>query len=125
MSETIIEERMANSLFVSAEARVPFPANIVVWLFHVAFGGTWVGGRVRLTSDSVMFEPNDANVILHRGGQSLRWSVPVSSIKTAERRKSIGMQIVDMTDGERTYTFRCYKADAFIEAIRQQQTVLA
>ena len=125
--DQIVASKLANGLFHDAEmsetargALLLGSDSAVDWLSR-RMGGLWVGGRVTLTCDGLIFAPNAINRAAHEG--DIYWSIPLGRIESVADRFGVLTRIVDVRtqDGE-TYTFRCFGAKAIAELIRRTAT---
>jgi hypothetical protein len=117
--------KLANALIpealpASAIAKMGLnPALDVIERFRHSQGGLWVGGTVSLFGDRLDFRPNAVNRAAHQNDTSV--SVPLSAIADVTDRFGWVTRIVDVRmEGGGVFSFRCFGAKRFAEAIRRQ-----
>ena len=118
----VLAEKWANALVAEAQPKGMAKmlsggaSGLVFEGFRKAFGGLWVGGRVKLTQDELYFAPNALNRAVHVGVSSK--AIPLADVVGATDRFGWFTRIVDVvqTDGS-VFTFRCYGAKPFAEMI--------
>ncbi len=120
MSGPVLAERTANALIVDAVGNIPnfLPAAFVLGLFKRAYGGLWVGGKARLTQDSLSFAPNAMNRAFHSDGQ-LDVSIPLTDITSISVERGFVTRIIVVAVGPSALKIRCYKADVFADQLRE------
>ncbi|MCC7252824.1 hypothetical protein [Hyphomicrobium sp.] len=125
----VIAWKYANALIADAEPSGAAKA-FGFWLnpfmsgMKTAMGGLWVGGRVALTREAVVFTPNAVNVLAHSGETSRK--ADLARIVEVVDRFGWFTRIVDVrTDDDATLTFRCYGAPAFAEQIRRAVSTMS
>ena len=84
-------------------------------LFRSAWGGSWVGGRVTLTTEVVSFSANGLNRIAQSGTLDVR--VPLAKIIDVDVRPGFFTNIVAITTPESVVKVRCHFAADFAKAI--------
>ncbi|MFF2494291.1 hypothetical protein [Agromyces sp. NPDC058064] len=87
----------------------------VLGAFRSAWGGLWVGGRVRLTTEAVSFAANGLNRMVQSG--TLDVSVPLADIIGVDVLPGFITRIVAITTPDVTLKVRCYGAARFAEAV--------
>lgn len=122
--DEIIASKFANGFFADAEmsegVRRAFVlgSDVAVDWLRRRMGGLWVGGSITLTHETLSFAPNALNTSAHTGTTS--WAVPLARITEVADRFGWVTRIVDVrTDDGAIFTFRCFGARAFAEAIRR------
>lgn len=82
------------------------PTALVTSLFSSATGGTWVGGTIVLTDDTLSFSANAMNRAVQKG--ELDVSFPVDRIIGAAITGGVGTKIIAVRlTGDETFEFRC------------------
>jgi hypothetical protein len=112
MHEEVLMSKVANALIEDVNVNVATP---MVSVFHAAWGGLWVGGRVTLTTETVSFSPNGLNRVAQSG--SLDVSVPLATVTDVNVLPGFFTKIVAITTPESVFKVRCYRAARFAEAI--------
>lgn len=114
----VILTRLANALIRDAEAKSAIKASIgdVLDILRNFQGGLWVGGRITLTREQLLFEPNGVNAAVHDGlGISI---IPLDRIVRASDRFGVLTRIVDVElDDGNSFSFRCFGARDFARRI--------
>ena len=77
--------------------------------------GTWVGGEVVLTDESLGFRPNRLNRAIQSG--ELAFEIPLSDVTDAEITGGFGTKIITVRTAHVDFQFRCTKARAFLAAV--------
>jgi hypothetical protein len=115
MSE-IIDKRLANALFRPAAGGGSMPASAPL-RFGGPYRGLWVGGRVLLSRDGLVFEPNRLNRLLHPN--AARAEIPLGDIKDARTGRGFFAGVVEIATADGVLSLRCVSAASFAGAIRQ------
>jgi hypothetical protein len=78
-------------------------------------GGLWVGGKVTVTSDEILFVPNGMNVAFHDGLEEVH--IPLSYIRSVRREFGwvTGIVVVEHQHGE--FRFRCFGTKKIAEVL--------
>lgn len=120
----VVAWKYANALFRDAEMSglaeglLPAGGRSAIAGMKRKMGGLWVGGRVSLSREALVFAPNALNSAAHAGEVS--WSVPLSRVAEVSDRFGWFTRIVDVaTEDRAVVTFRCFGAPAFAEQIRR------
>lgn len=117
MSGRIIAERVANALIPAAETDLLGTSDGIAKSFKEFYGGLWVGGKVRLTSSELGFEPNAPNRAVHQPGP-LSQHIPLTDIESVAVNWGFITRIISVTTKTQTFKVRCFKADALADEIR-------
>jgi hypothetical protein len=76
--------------------------------FGKKHGGLWVGGKVVVTPEQLLFAPNGMNVALHEGLKAVR--IPLVSIRSVKREFGWVTGIVVVEHAHGSFRFRCFGA---------------
>ena len=111
--------KVANVLIEDARGR-PLGLRIgaVLALFRRAYGGLWVGGRVTLDDEVLVFTPNAVNRAVNEGTLDVR--VALADVEAVEVRFGVVTKVVAVTTPARTLKLRCYGARRFAEEIARR-----
>jgi hypothetical protein len=118
----VLASKLANALIADAQPTAMAKmfaggaSGLILQGLRWKFGGLWVGGRVTLTEQELIFSPNVLNRAVHVGVSSR--TIPLTNVVRATDRFGWFTRIIDvtLTDGS-VFTFRCYGAEAFAEKI--------
>ena len=118
MHEEVLLTKVANALIedVRVSSMISPVAGPVLGLFRSWAGGLWVGGRVTLTTASVVFAPNALNRMVQSG--SLDVSIPLAAIDDIEVVPGFVTNIVVLRTTELVFKVRCWGARRFASAVR-------
>jgi hypothetical protein len=82
------------------------------------FGGTWIGGEIVLTAESLSFEPDQLNRELLVDPPS--FAVPLTAIRNIRLKHAFVTDIVEVGyDDGKLFRLRCFGAAAFAALIEQ------
>jgi hypothetical protein len=118
----VLASKLANALIADAQPTATAKmfaggaSRLIFEGFRWKFGGLWVGGKVTLTEEELIFSPNALNRAVHVGVSSR--TIPLADVVRATDRFGWFTRIIDvvLSDGS-VFTFRCYGAKAFAEKI--------
>ena len=112
--------KIANALIEDVTVNVAVP---VLSVFRAALGGLWVGGWVKLTTQTVSFSANGLNRVVPSG--PLDVSVPLSKVTDVTVLPGFVTKIVAITTPWYVLKVRCYGAPSFAAAILTARDRLA
>lgn len=126
--EHVIDKRKASALFQDTE--LGLAARMLFGLEGRAghsiakriLGGSWISGTVYLTPEALEFHPDFLNAKLHKDADALRITIPLEKISAMEVRQGLATHILDVTAEGATLSFRCYRANGFVAAIKRART---
>jgi len=109
MHELLID-KLCNALLPDAEPSEAVP-DVVSGTVHRArerLGGLWVGGRVKVSADALVFTANSMNAALHTRLEPVH--IPLSTVRSVRREFGwlTGIVVVEHAQGE--FRFRCFGA---------------
>lgn len=78
--------------------------------------GVWLGGTATLYADRLEFQPNSLNTAFH--GIATRRIILLANVVDVQEHRSVGSNIIDVTDHMGTFSLRCFGAGEFAQAIR-------
>lgn len=97
-------------------------AGAVLGLTKRLTGGLWVGGRVFLTSQRIVFMPNALNTAIQKGLQTV--ALNLRDVSGIERRAGFVTKIVDLETPGGVLSVRGAKMQAFADAIERARGVI-
>jgi hypothetical protein len=113
-----VETKMVNALISDAE--VSLIVGLLTWpeiaLLKRYSGGLGVGGRVDLTQTQLIFQPNAANALAHKGGTS--FAVPLDATSGISIEPGFLTDVIAIATPDRTHRIRCFGAKRFAERLR-------
>jgi hypothetical protein len=80
-------------------------------------GGLWVGGAVCISDSEIRFTANALNRAVQDGDLTL--VIRPVDVQTVSKRFGVLTSIVDVVAGERRSSFRCFRSNALLAAIRE------
>ena len=126
MDDPAVFSKVANALIDKVEVRPDLmwamnyeTLGIAGWMlrkFRRSYGGLWVGGRIALYRDRLVFQPNLLNRKIQLGDLAMEY--PLTALVFVTRRFGLFTGIVDVDFGEKRLIFRCYGADWIADEIR-------
>jgi hypothetical protein len=126
MDDLLLFSKVANALIEKVEVRPDLSAYMNYeslgasgWILRKIrghYGGLWVGGRINLYRDRLVFEPNWLNRAIQTGDLAVEY--PLASLVSVTRRFGLFTGIVDVDFGGKRLIFRCYGAAGAADAIR-------
>ena len=109
-----IFRKKANAKLRGVEGRHRFAG--VAEAAEALMGGTWVGGEVVLTDQSLDFTPNMLNHAIQSG--DLAFGFPLSEVIRAEITGGFGTKIITVSTDHGDFQFRCTKASDALAALQ-------
>ncbi len=123
--ETVLNYWVANAVINTAEVnafgRLAFRAagavgeDVILRVVKKLAGGTWVGGRVILTSHRLVFMPNRLNRALQKGVPVI--AVRLTDIASVQSRFGMVTRILDVETGAGVLSLRGPRPGRFIAAV--------
>jgi len=125
--QSLLDYRVCNACIETAEPNQLFhsvmramgadkSANAQLDLIRRKAGGLWVGGRVFLTTDRIVFVPNALNAMLQDNVSAI--SFDVSEVVDVGQRSGLMTTLVDIRTCANVLTIRGYRMKAFGRAIQ-------
>ncbi len=102
--------KICNALIPGAIPSYRVPAVALTAIEDIAerFGGLWVGGRMEVEADELVFRPNRLNQALHEGLSEIH--IPFREIQAIHREFGWFTGVVVVTHSQGEFRFRCYGA---------------
>jgi len=121
--EDMIEKRKASALFKGAKlgmagrALFGMEGRAGIALAEKFLGGRWITGNVYLTPADLVFKPDFLDASFHKNSEELHAAIPLGEITQIDVRQGLATPIVDVNWPAGTFSFRCYRAKAFVAAV--------